>query len=305
MLHIYQVKDYLKNCLAPEVADEAQFNEWLDSLFIDDLGQVLGINLYIDLMNDALDHLLVAQVIDRMIASSSDARERFCVCLEDEAYQLDYICKNRQGPQPLLKDRYITILPLESMIEYYFRYALTLPSSSSFEAQDEILRNFFKPKKEDRKGLGIINRTWRGRMQNVWVTSKNQIDALRFATAEDKFANAVRDRLGFAELDEGTLVGIIYPANFDGLKAYIPTTLDAHAGCHFFIPFASVKSTWGFTCGLNSRSPGLSERVHQSFEGLTDEFESEMIGEITEEAMPDWVYLLEQARKRAWGILIL
>lgn len=299
MPHISQVKDYLKNCLAPEVAEEAQFNEWLDELFNDDLGQILGISLYIDLKNNSLDQSLVVQLIDRMATSSSNARERFYLCLEDEKYQSNYICKHRNSAQPLTNDRYIRILPLESMIEYYFRYALTLPSSSSYESQNEVLRNFFGAKKEERKGLGIIQRTWKGRMQNVWVTSKEQLDTLRSHTPAEKFANAVRDCLGFDELDEGKLVGIIYPVNIDNVQAYIPTTLDAHVGCHFFLPIASINNTWGLSCGLNPMAPGLNERVHESFEGLTDEFESEIIGDVNREASPDWEYLLNQALSRA------
>lgn len=300
MPEIHQIKADLKERLDELVADGVKFNDWLDSLFNDDFGQVLGINLHIDLEHGSLDQSLVVQVIDQMEALSGDARDRFCSCLEDEEYQSHYICKHRGDAQPLKGDRYVRILPLDTMIEYYFRYALTLPSSSSFEYQDEVLRKFFNPKRSERKGLGVIERTWRGRMHNVWVTSKKQLDSVRSSTEEGEFANTVRDRLGFDEPCEGRkLVGIIYPVDFERLKTYIPTTLDAHAGCHFFIPFASIESDWGLSCCLNSTAPGFKERVHKSFQGLTDEFESEIIGDVTRETIPDWQYLLNEALSRA------
>lgn len=301
MPDIHLVIDYLKTRLGSHVADakKDQFNDWLNKLAADRLGAVLGYNLYIDLKNNCLDDALVIDVINRMVTSHSHPRDCFCVCLEDEAQQLRYICKHARREQSLEGDRYIKISSLDSMIEHYFMHALGLPNATSLESQTQVLDLFFEPPDGEKMGLGIIEGTIRGRMKNVWVTSKNELDELRDATPPTEFANIVRDRLGFDELNDGKLVGIVYPIDFNRAKAYVPTTLDAHSGCHFFISFVSGTNDWGLTCGLSSTAIGLKERVHEAFDGLTDEFESEMIGDITKLADPEWKHLLDEADRRA------
>jgi hypothetical protein len=301
------VKKYLFTRLAPYV-DQDALSEWLDRLFNFSLGKLLGYNLCIDLKNQSLPTPLVADVINNMSASGGDERARFYEFIEGEAVQPHYILKHVRGVQPLNGDRYVRILPLDLGIEYYFRHALTL-SSSNREAEDEVLEQFFNPDKTKRKGLGLVREVWRGRMLNVWVMSKAQLDDVRSAVHEEQFANAVRDLLGFSELDEGTLVGIVYPADFT--EGYLPTTLDAHSGCHFFVTHDSAGADWGLTCCLNITHAGhyfghdgFKERVHESFDGLTDAFHGEIIGEITEEPEPNWSYLLRVARSRvraSWG----
>jgi hypothetical protein len=305
MPQIAEIKEYLVARLAQEVREEAAFREWVDNLFKDTLGQVLGVNLYIDLFHESLEQSLVASIIDGMSPSGGDARERFYACVEDEGFQPGCICMHKRGTQLLAGDRYVRILPLDLGIQYYFRHALSL-ASSGHEAESEVLEEFFNPVKEERRGLGLVREIWRGRMMNVWVTSKAQLDDVRAATDEDEFANVVRDYLGFEELDEGVLVGIVYPVDFAADDVRIPTTLDAHSGCHFFVSFASVGAEWGLTCCLNGghdHAPpprsGFKERVHRPFVGLTDAFESEMIGKVTEEPEPDWAYLLGVALDRA------
>jgi hypothetical protein len=308
MIETYEVKEYLNSRLGCHVQDRAQFDKWLDALFDDDRGSVLGFNIYIDLKSNALEQELVIQVIDRMAASHSNARDSFCLSVEDERYQPQYVCKHSHGSQPLDEDRYVRIMPLDDMIEYYFRYAMTLPSSSNYASQNKVLRQFFNPNIDRRKGLGLIAKTWRGRMYNVWVTSKREMDELRSITSKNSFADEVGERLGFDQLIAGDkLLGIIYPVNLDHLETYIPTTLDAHNGCNFFVPFASGDVDWGLSCclNLNSRQKndpdiyGFKERVHESFEGLTDEFEGEIIGDVTESAAPDLNHLFHVARRRA------
>lgn len=304
MPEIAAIKQYLLARLASDVAEETALGEWIDNLFNDTLGQVLGVNLYIDLRNESLEQSRVVSIINRMPAAGVDARARFYACVE--GLQSECICKHARGRQELVGDRYVRILPLDLGIEYYFRHALTLTSSNR-EAEDEVLDQFFNPLREERKGLGLVKEVWRGRMMNVWVTSKAQLDDVRAATPDDEFANVVRDHLGFDELDEGMLVGIAYPADFAPTDACIPTTLDAHSGCRFFIPSTSADAGWGLTCCLHgrhdggppTRRAGLRERVHKAIDGLTDEFEGEIIGEITEETVPDWAYLLEVALDRA------
>jgi hypothetical protein len=306
MATIKQIKKDLFTWLASEVKDETAFNEWLEGLFQLDLGAVLGVNLYIDLKNKSLDRARVAKVIDRMAASSDDARARFYACLEDEAFQLECILQHAHGPQPLPADRYVRIFPLDLGIEYYFRRALEL-NPANYETEDEVLKQFFNPDKAERKGLSMVHEVWRGRLLSVWVTSKAQLDDVRSAAGDERlFANAVRDRIGFSELDEGLLVGIAYPADFSERHGYIPTTLDAHAGCHFFIPYTSTDADWGLSCCLNANhdghyfgTDGFKERVHRSIDGLTDEFEGEIIGEVIGTPAPDRSYLLEVALSRA------
>jgi hypothetical protein len=300
-----EAKEYLRDRLS-DVTDRVELAQWLDELFDDELGRVLGLGLYIDVKSTALDSSLVAKVIDRMLPTAGEARDRFCRATEDTTHQTEYICKHLRGRQPLNGDRYIRILPLEAMIEFYFRFAMSLPSPSSYASQNKVLKKFFDPVRTKRRGLGVIKRTWRGRLLNVWVTSKNDLDALREKTAVDKFADMVGISLGFDGLLKGNkLVGIVYPVDPDLVAGYIPTTLDAHLNCRFFVPFADANSDWGLTCCLHNLERhlhGLKERVHEAFDGLTNEFQGEIIGDITEEFKPDWSHLLEVASGRASGL---
>lgn len=314
MIGIDEVEQYLKSRLRSHVKNKTQFDKWLKALLNDEQGRVLGYNLYIDLNSEALNQKLVGKVIDRMDISHRDARERFCMSIEDERYQSEYICQHPHPAPSLDGDRYIRILPLEDMIEYYFRDPLGLSSSSTYASKSKVLKKFFHPKRDRRKGLGLIESTWRGRMLNVWVTSKQGLDELRQRTSKREFADQVGNRLGFDNLVIGDiLVGIVYPINFNHLVAYIPTTLDAHVGCHFFVPFAAAGVDWGLSCCLNLDSRPkhdpdsycFKERVHEFFEGLTDEFEGEIIGSITEDSLPDWEHLFNVAQRRANNLQLL
>jgi hypothetical protein len=303
MTNIDKAKEYLRIRLGRKVKNPLEFNEWLDALFNEEMGRVLGLNLYIDLKSDSIDLALVTRVIDSMVTSVSDPRDRFCYSIEDENNQAVCVCQHSRRSEPVESDRYVRILPLDDMIEYYFRYAMALPSSSTYAAQSKVLRLFFNPVKSARKGLGVIKKTWQGRMVNVWVTSKNELDALRPIARKRNLADVVANNLGYDGLVSGDqLVGIIYPVSFDHLESHIPTTLDAHVGCRFFLPFADVALDWGLTCCLNDIKPGsknLKERVHKPIDGLTDEFEGDIIGDITEDSSPDYSHLYAEALRRA------
>lgn len=295
-----EIKECLFTRLSPHVTDVDAFNVWIDRLFTFPLGELLGVNLCADLRNESLEPSLVADIINRMSDADGDERARFYALIEND--QHNYILKHARGAQPLEGDRYVRIFPLDQGIDYYFLDALEL-NSSSHEVESEVLEQFFNPDRTKRMGLGLVKEVWRGGLLNVWVTSKAVLDDVRAAFDEEQFPNAVRDRLGFGELDDGMLVGIVYPADFT--EGYIPTTLDAHSGCRFFIPYDPAGSDWGLTCCLNTTHEGhyfgidgFVERVHEAFDGLTDEFEGEIIGEITEEPGPNLSYLLEVAHWR-------
>lgn len=292
-----RVKTFLSRALKPHIAAKANFTQWLDALFMDDLGKVLGVNLYIDLRNRSLPIPLLLDVLNRLTANASyvkAARDGFYFCIEAECQHI-CLCKHPGKVTPLAAgDRYVRVLPLESMINFYLRDAITAAPNAEGEA--EVRREFYG--KGPRRKLGLVKKTWRGKMNNVWVTSFNTLLGVLAGLPEKKKANVIRDRFGFFGADTGTLVYVAYPPDFT--EAYVPTTLDAHSGCYFFVPPPSPPPpAWGLTCSLTPGHTGVEERVHLAFDGLTDEYESEIIGDITEPSSPDPNHLLSVALSRA------
>jgi len=179
------------------------------------------------------------------------------------------------------------------MIDYYLRAALSI--SPNAEAEDEVRRKFYGAGPRTR--LGIVKNTWRGQMNNVWLTSLTLLLKSIDGLPDGEKGNEVRDRLGFFGTDAGTLVYVAYPPDFDNV--FIPTSLDAHSGCYFFLsPPPPPPPAWGLTCSLASGKKGMEERVHLAFDGLSDDYRSEIIGDITRPSSPDVHYLLDQALSR-------
>src|SRR5882672_11788715 len=115
----------------------------------------------------------------------------------------------------------------------------------------------------------------------------------------DERANTVRDRFGLIGTDAGTLVYVGYPTDFSDVV--IPTAMDANSGCYFYVsppPPPPPPPCWGLTCSLQARYDGMKEGVHLGFDGLTDNYESEIIGDITRPGLPDVRHLLNVALSR-------
>jgi hypothetical protein len=291
------IRDYLQAKLTPYVTRVSDFDQWLDNLFglKNIFGHVLGLNLYIDLKTGALDELEVANVVNLMV-KDSDARRSFYGCVEDVSHQSLCICQHRNGQQVIDHDRYVRIMPFTSMVQYYCR---SLTKTYSPEAEAEVERMFYSEDRAERFPLGLLTGRWRGRMDNVWVTSKSDVDEiLSLSIAPEKKATCLRTRLGFYEYDRGRLVFVAYPPDVDFFASFQPTSLDANSGCFFFVSKGNLATeTWGETCSLNSSFPGMRERVHHGFQGLTDAFESEIIGYVEPE-ITDTNHLLHTAWSR-------
>lgn len=291
-----RVKTYLSRALKPRVLNKARFITWLEDLFADDFGKVLAVNLYIDIKTRSLSPASVIDVLDRMATKAptrTTARNRFYLCVEQEC-QPSCLCRNPGRPPSLAPgDQYARILPLVSMIDYYLRAALSIAPNA--EAEDEVRRKFYGTGARTR--LGIVKNTWRGQMNNVWLTSLTLLLKSIEGLPDGEKGNEVRDRFGFFGTDAGTLVYVAYPPDFDDV--FIPTSLDAHSGCYFFVsPPPPRPPTWGLTCSLTSAKEGMEERVHLAFDGLSDEYKSEIVGDITQPGTPDVQYLLDEALSR-------
>lgn len=294
-----EIKIYLHDELGPHVSDASSFEQWLNGLFDHDnvFNHLLGINLYIDLKTGALERDTVIQILNSM-TPLDDARLSFYQYVEQEDNQSFCVCQHRGSAQGISDDRYVRVLPLTSMIEYYFRAATTLPADLG-EAENEVERLFYNSDPGSRTQLGVIRNVWRGGMENVWVTSKTALDdIINSDIPDDEKACLTRDRLGLYELDDGRLVYVVYPPDFDFVEAFVPTTLDASSTSYFFAATGMTTETWGMTCSLNHKCTGMLERVHKAFVGLTDDFGSEIIGYLTEAGEPDPNHLLEVALNR-------
>jgi hypothetical protein len=231
-----------------------------------------------------------------MAFAGAQGRWAFYRYVED--HQSDTLCNHLNGPVSLDTDQYARVLPIMDMIEYYLRKPLMLPPLT-YEAEQEVLERFFTLPPDKRETLGVVTEVWRGRMLNVWITSKSLLDTSLAGLSENETANVLRDRLGFSGLDSGKLLGIVYPRRFDRVETYVPTSLDSHSGSLFYVS-TDGSDRWGLTCGLEASIEGLRERVHQAFDGgLTDQFAMKLFGEITKPAAPDPTHLLNEALTRA------
>ncbi len=295
-LTLKEIKDYLALALTPVVADRPGFGRWLDLLFTDVYGQVLGVNLYIDLKHGRVAHSHVVKLFDDMTFPGGDARWAFYNHVE--GHQGDCLFNHLGGPQLLDDDQYVRVLTIKDMIDYYLRKPLRLPSLT-YEAEQEVLDRFFYAPEDSREKLGVVTEIWKGKMMNVWVTSGKDLDFEISKIPELDLANIIRDRLGFSALHAGKLVRIIYPIDFDRAEVYIPTTLDASTGSLYYLSAFSGRG-WGLSCCLSPTHHGLNERVHKAFDGgLTDEFEMKLLSEITNAASPNTSHLLNEAINRA------
>jgi hypothetical protein len=290
------IKDYLHTVLAPHVTDDNAFNLWLDELCqaTNTFGQILALNLYIDLTTGAITESGVANVLNKMVYDG-DARSSFYQCIEDENNQSSCVCQHSSGQQQLAGDRYVRVMTYSSMAGYCCK---SLTNNNTPEAQAEMEQMFYAEDPDERCPLGMLSAWWRGRMENVWVTSKAELDEILGLDIDPKKkASLVRTRLGFYGYDTGRLVFVAYPAAAH-YEAFQPTSLDANPGCLFFVSKQMQPTdTWGETCSLSSGLEGLKERVHRPFQGLTDDFETEIIGEV-EAQPPDMDHLLTVAWSR-------
>jgi len=290
------IKDYLHSALAPHVTNGYGFNLWLDELFqaTNTFGQLLALNLYIDLTTGAITESGVANVLNHMV-HHGDARLSFYQCVEDKNNQSSCICQHSSGQQHLAGDRYVRVMTYTSMAGYC---CTSLTKKNTPETQAEIEQMFYDEDHAERCPLSMLTAWWRGRMENVWVTSKADLDEiLNLNIDSKKKASLLRTRLGFYGCDTGRLVFVAYPAGA-ACEAFQPTSLDANPGCYFFVSKQmQATDTWGETCSLNSGFDGMKERVHRPFQGLTDDFETEIIGEV-EAQSPDMNHLLTVAWSR-------
>jgi hypothetical protein len=290
------IKDYLHSVLAPHVTDGDVFKLWLDNLCeaTNTFGQILALNLYIDLTTKAITQSGVANVLNNMVYDG-DARESFYQCVEDKNNQSSCVCQHSSGQQQLAGDRYVRIMPFSSMVTHC-SYSLSKKYTPEFEAEVEEM--FYAEDHAERCPLSLLSAWWRGKMENVWVTSKTELDAiLALKTSPEKKASQMRTRLGIYEYDTGRLVFVAYPAS-SSCEAFQPTSLDANSGCVFFVSKQMQPAdTWGETCSLSPDFPGMKERVHRTFRGLTDDFESEIVGPVEPEDA-DMNHLLSVAWSR-------
>jgi hypothetical protein len=289
-----QIRERLFNMLKDLITDEETFRQWLDKLDSDN-EMALVVSLFIDLEYDHLSAESVANVLNMADLSQDDARGSFCSVIENEIYQPECILRHNHGPQVLHGDRYVRVTTLESIFEHYFRNATTMPMFTP-EIEDELLRNFFAD--TPLESLSIVRKVWRGKTRSVWVGSLEELNQTLIKLPKDQRANAIRDRLGFYGQGLGRLVGVIYPERFATTKAFIPTTLDAHSECRFFLSIHSDNG-WGLTCGLHPDDSGMKERVHEALDGLSDEYYGVNFGEITLDPTPDPDHLFREALRRS------
>jgi hypothetical protein len=290
-----QIKENLRTLLLDEIEDESVLGDWLDKLLTDEIyGQVLCVNLYIDLTKGCLSTSKVASIVNRMAFSGTAPRWTFYQYIENN--QSEAIFNHLHGALGPADDQFVRVLPLADMIDYYLRQPLSLPPLS-YDAEQEVFERFFNPPPDKRETLGVVTAIQRAKMLNVWVTSKTMLDTLLAHLPNDKTANILRDRLGFSGVDSGKLVCVVYPEEFDTARTFVPTTLDAHSGSLFYV--SSGENKWGMTCCLNSGSEGLKERVHEPFDGLTADFKLMFVGDITDVSSGQLDHLLGEAMKRA------
>ena len=290
-----EIKDALSTLLLTEIRDASLLADWLDQLLAEDIyGQVLCVNLYIDLNKRCLKTSAVANVINQMAFSGTAPRWSFYQYIEKN--QGETLFNHLKGALTVADDQFVRILTLADMIEYYLRKPLKL-LPLSFEAEQEVFERFFNSPPDKRETLAVVTAIQKGKMLNVWVTSKTTLDTALKHLTSGKPADELRDRLGFNGVDSGKLVYIVYPKNFDHAATYVPTTLDTHSGSLFYV--SAGEHEWGSTCCLHSRTKGMKERVHEPFNGLTGDFKLELVGEITDSSVPELDHLLDEAVKRA------
>ncbi|GAH97936.1 unnamed protein product, partial [marine sediment metagenome] len=137
----------------------------------------------------------------------------------------------------------------KDFINYYLRDAPYYIQNDA-EGRKEALNIFFEPPKNGLKkeSLEKIKKIWKGKMDNVWVTSLNQCNKLLKTVPPLKEADYIGNALGM-DLSKGEiLIYIKYPLKFAKVKFFKPTTLDAHWETHVFFLSNFSKKGCGMTC---------------------------------------------------------
>jgi hypothetical protein len=196
----------------------------------------------------------------------------------------------------LNNDQYIRVARLDSMIKYYLQQPLGF-SPHTEESQREALARVFDMRNPNREKLGVITATWRGEWPNVWVISKAELESVISALPKGSQADHVRDRLGLKWESGCAIVYVIYPHLFDEVRAFKPTSIDAHWNFDCYISSTS-NDGWGKTFCLDGATGGFEERIHEIFQGLTDAFEPGILGTLMKDAEVDQQHLLAEAIRR-------
>ena len=300
-----RVKDVLLAELIGEMRNPSVGRTWLDALDEYEDGRRLGICMAIDVLSKAVEPKLLAEVLDAIDVSDA-ALQNPCLAFGQALMHMaegEARCNSRFVAEPLAEDdAYLRVLTIGAFIDYYAgpTWESVTPDSSG---QRRLKNMFFDPALPP-VSLGMIKKTWAGANGVIWVTSYKDYEKLTAEQPPEEVGKVLVDMLGMGNTGSGELIGVKYPARFEQVRFYQPTTLAAGWTTQggYYISYRE-HDRWGRTHSCTGRAGTFRERIHPKFEGgLTSEFSLLVCGTVAD-LQEDRDRLLVNAFRRIQALL--
>jgi hypothetical protein len=301
MMNWENVEAYLKSNLIPLTRKKWRAKRWLRKLPYDRdrSGELLGINMAIDIASEAILPGVFASIIDRITVPIWSARTAFFRAQVNHPDSDSFVCASQLN-SPTLADSnaYLRVLEIEDFAEYYTGPSFVFLPHSPIDIK-EVRKRYFSTK----TSLAAIDKWWDGSFGRVWVMSKQEFSSVCAKFPKAEHGTILNDALGIGHSHGGgpkgepEMVAVEYPTNFNvGCKQ--PTLLDSKwRNKSTWYVSEGNKDGWGTTQSCSGLRDGIRERVHSRFKNLTDEYYTIHIGPADTPGM-DVSALISEAYRR-------
>ncbi len=282
MVQWKDVRKFLKDKVISQMKDQARGNSWLEGLGLSTDGQRLGVCIAIDILSDALEPKIFAEIIERVDLKIGDSQVAFARAVEkltDDRFNSP--SKHRREAETE-GDHYVRVLRMDELIRYYIGPTTITPIRKLHQ-----LRHYVKTYFEDNEQLtlGEFDRCWCGNRERAWVLEREEYERLRddAAKAGVGLPTLLMDVLGFGNLPTienhlPEVVAVFYPSKIPVHSAQ-PTAVDAGwiSKGGFYVSYYN-EDRWGRTQSSSGKLDPVKERVHPKIEALTDEYVAVRLG---------------------------
>jgi hypothetical protein len=301
MVQWKDIRKFLKDKVILQMKDQPRGNAWLKGLGVSKDGERLGVCIAIDILSNALEPIIFAEILEHVDLKIGDSRVAFAQSV-GKLIGERFNCPSKYKTPPETEgNHYVRVLRMDDLIRYYIG-----PTTISPIAKPHELRHYEKTYFEDKEqlSLGEFDRCWCGRRERVWVLERSEYEKLRDEAAKTGgLPTVLMDALGFGGLTPiddyvPELVAVLYPTKIPVHSAQ-PTAVDAEwvSEGGFYLSYYN-EDQWGRTHSSSGKLPPVRERVHPKIEKLTDDYVAVRLGAPAELAV-DTSGILKTAYARA------
>jgi hypothetical protein len=301
-----ELKEYIRMRILPHSRAAGRVSNWIDALQSTIDHSLIASCIGVDLLSGAVEAERFARVLDEVNPSIKDPCTAFDDALDRSPDRSYHVCSSKHPRPPIADgDYYVRVLTIAEFITYYAGpvYGFTLDAADVAE-----VRRRFLGSASPTTTLEDIDRWWEGSLPSVWVTAESDIKKVITTSGSATEPTALLDALGLpgkAALpgERIEVLTIQYPVGFDrNIPCRQPSTLDTRwqLPVGFYISYKRLDG-WGRTQSCTGLIPGIRERVHSHFKGLTSAYCLSSLG-FADDPARDRLALQSEAERRVGEI---